>query len=63
MSQCVASREKLENLPKPGKQVSSSTTAPLDRVVLPSSLQTLASRLHSLPSLPASSRYLGSFPL
>ena len=62
MSQFAACLEKLENLPKPGTQVSSSTSAPLDRARLPSSPHTLASQLHSLPRLPASSRYLDSLP-
>ena len=62
MSQFVACLEKLENLPKPSIQVSSSTSAPLDRAMLPSSPQTLASQLHSLPRLPASSRFLDSLP-
>lgn len=62
MSQFVACLEKLENLPKPGTQVSSWTAAPLDRAELPRSPQTLASQLHSLPRLPASSGYLDSLP-
>ena len=61
MSQCVASLEKLENLPKPGKQVSSSTTSPLDRVVL-SSLLT-ANSGQPTPLTPPSPFFLQVFRL
>lgn len=62
MSQFMASLKKLENLPKPGAQVVP-TTALLDGAVLPGSLQTLASQLHSPPNLLLSPGIWGSLLL